>query len=319
MSILRYRVTPEAPFATPLRSDTLHGQLLCAARELDGEGAVGELIQAFEAGEAPFVTGSAFPEGMLPMPVLPGIPREAFADMAASRRDLGGNLVDALAAYKRFRKVRFLPWDLFRERGGKVSMRGIFHAWLDAPQRFEAKACEAAVESHNAIDRRLTTVRKTGGLFFSEVHFHEPGTVLDLLVRTTDAGRFERYLEHVAATGFGADASTGRGHFSIERDESFDGSPFDAQGSHHMTLSVASAMDLSGFRGHYATFTKYGKIWSGFGEHNPFKKPFLAFAEGSVFSSIPAGGFVLRHIHADPKVVQVTWPLTLPLTLEAGP
>lgn len=61
---------------------------------------------------------------------------------------------------------------------------------------------------------------------------------------------------------------------------------------------------------------KHGRAWNGFGERNPFKKPFFAFAEGSLFSGMPDSGYLLRNIHSDPRIVQVGWPLTIPVTLE---
>jgi CRISPR/Cas system CSM-associated protein Csm4 (group 5 of RAMP superfamily) len=70
------------------------------------------------------------------------------------------------------------------------------------------------------------------------------------------------------------------------------------------------------FDGIWTPFVKHGRAWSGFGEKNPFKKPFLAFAEGSLFSRMPKKGYVLRNIHSDPKLVQIGWPLTIPVTLE---
>ena len=55
MALYRYTILPRGPFSTPLRSDTLHGQLLCAAAQLDGDKAVTELIDAFGTDKPPFV------------------------------------------------------------------------------------------------------------------------------------------------------------------------------------------------------------------------------------------------------------------------
>ena len=50
----------------------------------------------------------------------------------------------------------------------------------------------------------------------------------------------------------------------------------------------------------------------------PSKKPFLAFTEGSYFTGMPADGYVLRDIHPDPRIVQITMPLTIPAKAEAS-
>lgn len=327
MPLYRYKITPHSSFGTPLRSDTLHGQLLCAAAELDGADAVADLINAFESGKPPFVCSSALPEGMLPMPCLPPLPRSWFLQRYCAKNGFfKGNKVKALSAYKVFRKLAYLPLSVWLGLRNALNQSSLFESWLEArakdPNAFQPRATlgESAwrvshVEAHNSIHRLGGSVLQEGGLFLSDSTFHGSGIRLDMYVLSENPASFERLFAHIAATGFGRDASTGKGWFSFERDDSFDGAQLLGAGPCQMSLSVLSAMNLSEAVGWYRIFAKSGRVWGSLGEGNPFKKSFLAMEEGSVFTRLPAGGYVIRGLHPDPKVVQVSWPLTIAFTL----
>ncbi|WP_155887711.1 type III-A CRISPR-associated RAMP protein Csm4 [Paucidesulfovibrio longus] len=310
-----------------MRSDTLHGQLLCAAAELDGQDAVTELITAFESDKPPFICSSALPEGMLPMPCLPPLPRDEFrARFCKQDGPFCGDRVRALNFYKAFRKLAYVPIGVWSELRSGLDQASLFKRWVQDwrndcnafhPKQASAEAVwqTAHVESHNSIDRATGGVLQDGGLFLSESTFFGSDARLDLYVRAETPEAFERLLGHVAATGFGRDTSTGKGWFTFERDDTFDPSRLKGLGTHRMTLSVLSAMDMSEAKGWYRVFAKSGRVWGALGEGNPFKKTFLAMAEGSVFESLPDRGYVLRGLHPNPKVVQVTWPVTIAFTL----
>ena len=75
---------------------------------------------------------------------------------------------------------------------------------------------------------------------------------------------------------------------------------FNVKGTHELCLSVCASENMTDFEGYWLPMVKHGRAWSGFGETNPFKKPFFAFAEGSLFRRMPATGYLLRNIHSDP-------------------
>lgn len=312
MSLYRYSIEPLSAFATPLRSDTLYGHLLWAAAQMQGDKAVEELIRKFDSPSPPFRLSSAFPEGRLPMPLLPGMSREGFRKKYGQKSN--AELVKRLNDFKTFRKSKYLPMKVWRECRGAMSQKRLFERYLEDP--WPAPEQKAWLQPHNSIDRHTGAVLDQGGLFFAPVVFHKPGSRLHLYLEAEDPGIFEELIAFVAQTGFGADAGTGKGHFDWQRDQDFDPGMFEGPGSWSLNLSVCSCRDLADFEGYYAPFVKLGKAWSGFGERNPFKKPFLAFAEGSIFKAMPRSGYLLTSIHSDPKIVQVTWPLTLALELE---
>ncbi len=347
MPLYRYILRPRGPFATPARSDTLHGHLVCAAAELDGSDAATALVDRFASDDPPFVCSSAFPADLLPMPCLPPIPRRAFRERyAAPDGPFAGDLFLALSVYKKFRKRRFLPVAIWEELADRMSPDTLFERWMrecrnsmpaasgsndqghrarrllectafDPPMDSRHRKWSAAhLETHNTIDRASGAVLQEGGLYLSESTFYRHDAALHLYVRTDDIAAFDRLLGHIETCGFGRDRGTGKGHFTRERDAAFDPASLEGRaGGHMMSLSVLSATNLSAMRGWYGVFSKHGRVWNGFGEKNPFKKPFLAMAEGGVFESLPAGGYVLRGLHPDPKVAQILWPLTIPLAV----
>jgi CRISPR-associated protein Csm4 len=312
MPLYRYSIEPLSAFATPLRSDTLYGHLLWAAAQMQGDQAVEGLIREFDSPSPPFRLRSAFPEGYLPMPLLPGMSRERFRKEYGQKGKRG--LLQHLDKYKTFRKIKYLPVTVWRERRGAMSQERLFRRYLEEP--WDLPEQKSWLQPHNSIDRRTGTVLDQGGLFFVPVTFHEPGSRLHLYLEAEDPRVFEELMAFVAQPGFGADAGTGKGQFDWQRDQDFDPGMFEGPGSWRMNLSVCSCRELADFEGYFAPLVKLGKAWSGFGERNPFKKPFLAFAEGSVFKAMPRSGYLLTNIHSDPKIVQVTWPLTLLLELE---
>lgn len=320
MSVNRYIIKPLGPFSTPLRSDTLYGHIICAAATLDGPEGAESLIHGFENCAPPFLLSSAFPQGMLPMPTLPPIPRSSFKKLTAERKEFKGEMFAALEAAKRFKKLSLVPESLLYENSGVLSTESLFTRWLDKPDLFAGQGGDAVapeLEPHNSIHRITGSVLDQGGFYLSESVWRRRDARLALYVKTDDRSLFERYFNYVADTGYGADRSTGKGHFSYERDDSFDPAPFSRGGNAMLSLSVCSATDLSSFTGSYDLFAKYGRVWSGFGERNPYKKPFAAFSEGAVFTRMPTTDYVLRGIHPNPSIVQVVQPLTLPVRVEA--
>lgn len=320
MALYRYCITPQSAFATPLRSDTLQGHLLWAAAMRHGPDRVKELIHAFDQGAPPFVLSSAFPAGCLPMPVLPPIGRQRFKSRFAPK----GDLFEKLQQFKTFRQQDCWPVAQWHRLQGRISQETLFAIWqADTACQSPADGGSAPVETaqttyapHVNIDRLTGRVLASGGLFFSQQTWHPPGTHLDLYVQTDDLETFEDLFSHVAAMGYGADRSTGAGQFSFTRDDAFDPAPFQAETSHQLCLSVCAAQDMTAFSGYWNTMVKHGRTWSGFGQIHPFKKPFFAFTEGSLFHRMPDKGYLIRDIHSDRQVVQICWPLTIPVTLE---
>ncbi len=306
MSVQRYRLTLKSPLGTPLRSDTLMGQLLWAAALKDGEEAVTQLIKDMDSPNPPFTVSSGFPSGMIPVPVLP-----------PARRSTGTEQNDYKQAKsaKKFKKIKWISLKAWAECSNSLSPSKLFDYWLDHPSEFSDQELKEVIEPHNTIDRRSNTVLE-GGLFFSTSLVYEDSPNLDIYVKGPNFDLFECYMNFVAENGYGKDTSIGRGHFSYNRDDSFDSDLFQMPGNFDMLLSVFSAEDLTNLSGYYKPFVKRGRVWGETGGDTPFKCPILAFSEGSVFNSWPVSSSVIKNIHKDSRVVQVMHPLTIPFNLE---
>lgn len=314
MKLHRYLVRPLSPWGTPLRGDTLYGLVLWRIAELDGDAACRETIAAFRSGRPPFVLSSAMPQGMLFAPRLPPAPRAVFRRWVEEEafRDTEGKPLDlyaALQAYKRFRKMTRLPVEVWIRHAPALSVRELFAWHCRQRQEKENPKKMRGSEPHVSIDRGNGRALE-GGLFFTRLEYFSQESRLHVYARTDEPDRLLALLRLVGELGFGRDASTGKGRFSVEPDADFDPASLDVTGTDSLLLSPCAAPDMAGLEGWYATEVKRGK--AGPGASSPFKNPLLLLREGSLLRALPQGPCLLDHIHGDADIVQVTQPLTLP-------
>jgi len=331
MKFLRYKLIPRSPLGSALQSDTLAGHLLCFIREKDGEDALKAVISDFLEGNPPFILSSAFPNGKLPFPVLPPPPRSdfrAFVEENANVFASGGysktTLFQALQKFKTFRKQPYLSLDEWKVKKQGFNLSEVFLEYVENKREaVEEKNESKKVETpHNVIDRRANRVLDEGGLFFMEETFFAEGFAFDLYVKVRPdfEERFQDLMAYMGESGFGRDRGIGKGVFEIEEDKEFNPSDIEhPQGNYLLNLSVFSTSEMEKWNGYYNLMTKYGRVWNGFGESNPFKKPFLAFREGSVFKKreIDYASCVLKKIHSNREIIQCTLPLMIPFHWEA--
>ena len=315
MPLCRFIITPRSPWSTPMRSDTLNGLVLCRIAEDEGDAAVSQAIDAFREGRPPFALSSAFPEGFLPMPKLPPMTHETFLawhETDPASKSSGMPFINALKSYKKFRKLKHIPLSVWQECRGALSHRSLFSIWLRAPDAFSPSPQAQLREPHVSVDRRTGTAAE-GALFFREARCFARNERLHLYADADDPGLLLKRLERIGLLGFGKDASSGRGRFGIEADKTF--SPFSGTGSHALLLSRYSAPAMAALDGWYAVEVKRGFSGAGTGKA-VFKAPFLSIAEGAVIRGLPGTPAVLEGLHADPRIVQILTPVTLPCTPE---
>lgn len=231
MKLHRYLVRPLSPWGTPLRGDTLYGLVLWRIAELDGDAACRETIAAFRSGRPPFVLSSAMPQGMLFAPRLPPAPRAVFRRWVEEEafRDTEGKPLDlyaALQAYKRFRKMTRLPVEVWIRHAPALSVRELFAWHCRQRQEKENPKKMRGSEPHVSIDRGNGRALE-GGLFFTRLEYFSQESRLHVYARTDEPDRLLALLRLVGELGFGRDASTGKGRFSVEPDADFDPAPLD--------------------------------------------------------------------------------------------
>lgn len=320
MALHRFILRPLSAWGTPLRSDTLTGLLLYRLAEDEGEDALKAELDAFENGHAPFALSSAMPEGTVFAPKLPPARRETFARLTAEGRfctkeNQPLSLFEALTQYKKFRKNRFLPLDVWEKHCMALSAAELFTEFCQKPDLWPATRTVSRQEMHVTLNRSSGAALE-GGLFVSRAFWAKTDMRFHLYAETQDSPRLLARLKRIGQLGYGRDSSTGKGVFEIEEDTSFQAPATDAP--HKLLLSVLSASDLHGLQGWYATEVKTGKAGPAESRGNPFKSPFLCVQEGAVLTALPAGPYVLHGIHSNPAIVQITQPLTLPCKLAEG-
>ena len=96
-------------------------------------------------------------------------------------------------------------------------------------------------------------------------------------------------MQELSYTGYGADVSIGRGHFSIDPEglevvPELDTVP---EANAMIVLSTFQPDTIDPIDGYWETFTKYGKIGPDFGLENVFKRPLIMFHSGACFKGEP--------------------------------
>ncbi len=320
MALHRFILRPLSAWGTPLRSDTMTGLLLYRLAEDEGEDALKAELDAFINGNAPFALSSAMPEGTVFAPKLPPAQRETFARLTEQGHfcTADGHSLDlfqALTLYKKFRKSRFLPLKIWEKHRAALSAVELFTDYCRDAEPWNIKTAESRQEMHVTINRNSGAALE-GGLFASSASWLTTGFTFHLYAETEDASKLLTRLKRMGQIGYGRDSSIGKGIFSIEEDKAFR-TPEVAL-PHHLLLSVLSGVELAGLQGWYATEVKTGKAGPAFCGGNPFKSPFLCVQEGAVLTALPKAPYVLVGIHANPSIVQITQPLTLPCRLAEG-
>ena len=317
MSLHRYILKPESAWGTPLRSDTLAGLLLYRLAEDEGEEALRAEISAFMDGKPPFVLSSAMPKDTVFAPKLPPLPRKRFAGLLEKRAFVGENgktlsAFEALSLFKKYRKKRFLPLPVWQRHCKSLSVADLFAEFCQNPGLWETPVAKRQQEMHVTISRNSSTALE-GGLFVSQVYWPAWGMEYHIYAQTEASSTLLERLRRIGQLGFGRDASTGKGVFSIEEDEDF--VPPSETLPHGLLVSMLSAPDMHGLDGWYAVEVKSGKAGQGISRGNPYKSPFLCIQEGAVLTGLPKGPFALKGLNANPDIVQITQPLTLPCRL----
>ena len=270
MKLYRIRTGPRSAFGTPLKGDTLFGQLCWTIVNRHGENRLQELLHGYR--EQPFVICSdGFPSGYFPLPRLP-----------ARYLDLPDHEDRRMTRRKRWISVENYASRPLRK-------------WLDQAQTdidvFGAD--DTREQPHNSINRLTGTTGE--GMFapYSQPQiWHGSATRIDIWVLLDDSrlslSEIQVLFDDIGAFGYGRDASIGLGKFDClecaERD-------FPAIDGANACLTLApcapQGLGLDGRHSHYTVFTRFGRHGSvGVHKGHPFKAPVLLADTASIFSPL---------------------------------
>lgn len=267
MTLYRLTLHLTAPLGTPLAGPTLFGQLCWIKRERDGEAA----LNAWLADPVRiWRVSDGFAHGFLPKPLCHPRPLST-----AHVKDHKERKKKPLVCRKSWLKYRN-NWNEYSVDNGD----------------FAKDAVNLRRIAHNTVDRNGHGTAEEGGLFFMEEdwrHSHEENSQMDLYIEAPAAAcEVQSLIAELGATGFGRDASTGRGRWvveSVKEDRDLASGP----GQRRMSLS----------RGILTPETMRDALWRlipHFGRTGPqlslagvsaFKRPALLIRPGATFT--PAG------------------------------
>lgn len=327
MKLYKLTIEPRSPFITPLHSDTLFGHLAWAIIYRDGQAKLKAMLAEFNSEMPPFIISQAFPEGLLPLPVLPPLTQR---DLQVLAGDLyhdtsTSTMVKLTARLKEIKSVSHITIETFRNLAQNLSPVTLAKALLETPQPPNGTADKKEVIMHTAVDR-ITGSAREDALFDHEQTFFPPQTRLTIWLKLRNDSWKDDLLgwfKVVEADGFGKRKSTGLGQFSIV------GDMLPADGELPQVANPNAFMCLSSYvpRGSdphpvsYRYLIKRGKLggYLALGDR-VWKKPLLMFAPGSVFCLNGElrhfyGGLVPRVHHYYSEIVHYAFALPLGISL----
>lgn len=297
MNAYRITLSLQSAFATPLKGDTLFGQLCWAIRNRLGEESLNHCLEGYTNNQPFAVVSDAFPEGYLPLPKLPG----CFYQLPEGEDR------------KAVKKLTWLPetqlhkplkkW-LCHAVNAKVIAASITNKSVGATPSSRlntASLSEKHPQPHNTINRQTNTTGEGGFAPYSiEQEWFIPGLRWTLTI-LLDTARLsvkdcQQCLADIGNFGFGKDASIGMGKFQIE---AFQELPLPAQSDANACLTLApcapQGLEFDNQNSFYQLFTRFGRHGdiAVHQEGKPFKNPVLLAQTAAVFSTHPPkSGFV---------------------------
>ncbi|MCX7834506.1 MAG: hypothetical protein N2450_00360 [bacterium] len=298
MNIIHFRLRQQSGFATPLRGDTLIGNLLWQYLYNEGLVKFEALLNYFDDVKNVPACSDLFPiyqkkreqkEGYcIPIPIFP-IERET-ADTKLR---------------KKIKKIQWIDIENWISKRNAVTQRQIYE-WKTQMLQEEVPYFFEEAELHNTINRYTGTTGEGGSLYTRNVRGYgkpydytkdEEGTLIELhgYLYCGYWGKDEakNLLSQVGEMGYGADATTGLGRFQVTLDENFDPKElFELKDANAWMALSRHLPDTNGAtdvnKGFYTLETHYGRLGGALATSgNPYKKPLLLFGTGSVWPLKP--------------------------------
>ncbi len=294
---------------TPFQSDTLWGYFAWACFHIWGERFGKEFIDANRNGN-PTLVSNAYPEGYLPVPMI-----EIKKSERVERREI----------FKQVKKRKLMRIENFRKIKDGLEWNKLFEVLVSEVETRNAEALEAGTYTvvRNKINRLTFTTSGVGELFATEEMFYSFNLWFAIKMNFLNRGQIETILRYIEFSGFGADASTGRGSLKFISLEDFE-LPESDNPNAFMTLSnfIPTREDLDNVDGSnlwYKIFTKYPKTGGHFALIDPFKKPLVFMEAGSVFKVKTHKEFygqMVSNVHSNPDIVQFAYAFPLKVRVE---
>ncbi len=338
-------IEPTAAFGTPLKGDTIFGHFCWQAAE--GDMLIGGLDQWIERyHETPFaVFSSAFPKltengtpcYALPRPTLPSPPAPGLSNheryqllkkrKAVKKKNcmLTGEDLLPLFAVERYRSEE----DLFQLHVEGLS--GENQRVLRKLSRKNRRLSGTFEQAHNSINRLSMTTGTGQFAPFSSVNIHyQPQVKLAIFAlfdeAATDMDQLKTAFSNMGQWGFGRDASTGLGRFTVLEVRERPIPTAKKKSAYTLAPSVPRRDTLTD--AYFTPFTRFGKHGASLiHKGKPFKNPVVMADEGAVFTPSnpddlqkPYLGTAITNLSkADKRTVMQGYTIYLPCDIEELP
>lgn len=310
----RLHIPASVPFGTPPTSGTIFGHLCWALRAREGRAALVDFLR--ELPEKPVAVSDLLPADHLPRPLLAP---------SAKGPDKDTPLADHRKKIKALRYISIDVWRKIREGANEDGLlKHLVGKESDPRLAPEPPFFRRHRLPHNRIDRRSgKTPEEGGGLWFADELWpktknddkdtnekKEGGKEImaDLYVQTSHPPDLIRgLLEHVGASGFGRDATYGRGLFTVGSCENMAWLAELPQGSGMRLLSLSQGVITPEMKeARWQRFVLFGKVGREMMAEGirPWKLPLVLARSGATFAvegDQGAGPFGrwLTNIHQD--------------------
>jgi len=268
MQTLQATLAPRSAFGTPMKGDTLFGQLCWALRNRQGEARLIGLLDGYTAGRPFAVVSDALPAGHLPRPAWPG---HCFNAPAATDRKVA-------------KKRVWLPV----EHAATPLADWLVHC--RSAHEMPGGAPQSHPHPHNAIDRRSGTTGEGFAPYSLTRHWYGEGTRLDLWIALDEtrlsSAELEQALTDIGELGFGRDAGIGLGRYRLEALAAA-ALPAQSDANAWLTLAPCAPQGLrwDTARSFYTVFTRFGRHGdAGVHSGRPFKAPVLLAQTGALLT-----------------------------------
>lgn len=303
MQCFSANLKPLSAFATPLKGDTLFGQLCWAINNRLGETKLQQCLEGYHQDKPFSVLSDAFPESYLPLPKLPS----SYYQIPEGQDR------------KAIKKLTWLPNAKLQEPlahwlSYAVNSKTIASQYQDASTKSATRyhnLSEYHPQPHNTINRNTNTTGEGGFAPYSvEQEWFIPGLCWTVYV-LLDTDRFnaddcQQCLADIGLFGYGKDASIGLGKYDIIE---FKEHTLPAQTNANACLTLAPcAPQGKGYdsqRSFYQPFTRFGRHGDRavHQEGKPFKNPVLLAQTAAVISTQPpAKGFIGQGIGGNGEI-----------------
>ena len=293
--MIKIRIRPQSAFATRLRGDTLFGQCCQLISESGGE-LLQDLLEGYTQGRPFLVLSDAFPAGYLPRP---GLPLSWFsfdlADATGRKASKGKYWLPAKQS-----SAAISEWQNHLKNSASIAQK---LERIENDSDKQAKPIQLqTVRTHNSINR-LTNTTSSGAEGFApfdrELTWYHPALELELYAVIDErltVEQLQQLLEGVGAFGYGKEASTGCGRFTVESVEDFQ-PVANPQANAWLTLAPTAPQgwqDTEGNGWHtercfYQVHVRFGRHAGGIegkdgGNRTPWKNPVLLADSGALLT-----------------------------------